>query len=115
MKIHEDFRTIEARGVVLSHREMVRYRIRGVYNAIGEAGYMTPEYIEDFANKVHRPFYGEVAIVETSLKDHGKGNPLVVLSVIVFADVWSWNMFAMANQGIYYQEGKYGDIFPLLN
>ena len=100
-------RTIRARGVVLSRDTMLKFRIRGIFNSVGETEVMTDEYIDDFASSVFRPEYGEIASVERSMKTiEGVTNPLVVVSVIVFADIWSWHMFALHEIDIYLAPGR---------
>jgi len=110
----EYFRTIKARGVVLSEEQMDHYRIRGIYNAAAEVETVNDHYIQDFANSVHRPSYGEIAVVETSLKDTGVRNPLQIISVIVFVDIYSWHMFAMKHWKVYGNRGL-GGFLPLVN
>lgn len=110
----EYFRTIKARGVVLTEEQMDHYRIRGIYNAAAEVEVVTAEYVQRFADSVHRPNLGEVAIVETSLKDTNVRNPLQIISVIVFVDIYSWHMFAMKHWDIY-GEGGIGNFLPLAN
>lgn len=102
-ELERDMRTIKARDLVLSKDQMVRYRIRGIFNSIGEVEKMNDEYIRDYAMKVYRPEYGEIAVIESGIRQFsgGKNNPLKVVSIIVFTDVWSWNMFAMKNPEIY--------------
>ena len=103
-----------ARNKVLTDQEMFSYRIRGVFNAIGDVEVMTDSYIQNYARRVHRPDYGEVAVIETALRDNGKGNPGQVVSVIVFVDIWSWHMYAMKNLDIYYR-GEGHMLGPLVN
>ena len=113
MDTRRDFRTIKARGKVLTERQMRDYRIKGIYNATGEVEAMTDAYMQDFAIRCYRPEYGEIAVIETSLKDSGRGNPLQVVSVLVFADSASWHMYALKNPDTYLQKGH--SLFTLVN
>jgi hypothetical protein len=126
-----DSRTVRARNYVFSKDELVSYRILGVYNSIGEIDIMNDAYVTRYANQVFRKDLGQVAAIETSIqtfpiegKTQGvmgedgvlrhipmRSNPLKVVSVIVFEDEFSWNVFAMKNKGLY---GS-GAILHLLN
>lgn len=118
-ELKRDMRTIKARDYELTPDEMIRYRIRGIFNSVGEVEKMDDEYIKNYALSVYRPEYGEVAVIESGIRQFsgGKNNPLKVVSVIVFTDVWSWNMFAMKHPNIYMKNPKtgYGGMEQLLN
>lgn len=118
-ELNKSLRTVKTRDYVFTVEQMQSYRIKGVFNSIGEMESMTSEYIEKFALGVYRPQYGEVGVVETAIKEFsgGKKNPLKIVSVIVFADIWSWNMFAIKHQDIYMGNtmGGFGGLEPLLN
>lgn len=110
----KEFRTIMARDVILTRGEMEKYRIRGVYNAMGDLRVITGDYIRNFASSVFRADLGEVAIIETSLKHHELKTPVQVISVLVFADIYSWHMFALKNWGLYSSAGN-DHLITLLN
>ena len=118
-ELDKDLRTIKARDYLLTQRQVRAFRIKGVFNAVGEGESMTDDYIKDFAMRCFRPDIGEVAVIETGVRTltGGTGNPLKVVSVIVFADIWSWNMFAMKNGEIYLKPrmGGFGGLEPLMN
>ncbi len=129
--LYKELRTIRARDYTFSKREMVSYRILGVYNSVGEMGIMSNRYINNYARGLFNPLKGEIAVIETSVKTFpiaGKfqdilgndgeihnipmrSNPLKIVSVIVFADEVSWNLFAIQNRKVYGDEG----IMTLLN
>jgi len=120
----EDFdrelRTIKARDVEFTKEQMRSFRIKGIFNAVGEIENMGDDYIRGFANSVFKPEFGEITVIETSIRTFsgGKNNPLKIVSVIVFEDIWSWNMFAMKNQDTYVQKkhmGGYQGLEHLLN
>ena len=128
-EFRKELRTIRARNYVLSVAEMRTYRIVGVFNSIGEVERMSNDYIKKFALGVHDGYRGEVAMIETSIqtfktnaeaveegeewkgKKKGKSNPLKVVSVIVFANVQSCQLFALKNFELY---GPMG-VWPLQN
>ena len=118
-ELDRDLRTIKARDYVLSQRQIRAYRIRGVFNAIGEVSTMDDSYIKDFAMRCFRPEHGEVAAIETGIRNMQGGgrNPLKVVSVIVFVDMWSWNMFAMKHSDVYMKPGMggFGGLEALMN
>ncbi len=129
--LHKELRTIRARDYTFSKKEMISYRILGVYNSVGEMRVMSNRYINEYASRVFNPLKGEIAVIETSIKTFpiaGKfqdilgsdgeirsvpmrSNPLKIVSVIVFADEVSWNLFAIQNRKVYGDEG----IMTLLN
>lgn len=78
-----------------SELEMEKLNIRGIYNMVGELESMGPEVIRSFAAGCVAPLSDEVAIIEGSLKDSGKGNPLRVVSVMVFRDRFAYGLFAL--------------------
>jgi len=125
-EFRKELRMIRARNYVLSVAEMRTYRIVGVFNSIGEVERMSNDYIKKFALGVHDGYRGEVAMIETSLQvfkadvekgeewrgeEKGKSNPLKVVSVIVFANVQSCQLFALKNIELY---GPMG-VWPLQN
>jgi hypothetical protein len=103
--------TIYARNCKLSKEDMRKYRIRGVYNSICDTEYFGEEYIDRFAAGVCRKGSEEVTISETGIKtirnrNTGETNSVRILSVIVFADVHSMELFVLANQGVYMVKGQ---------
>ena len=115
-KLEKELRTIKARDYVFTKEQMSSFRIRGVFNSIGEVDKMGDDYIDAFSSSVIRAEYGEIGVIEISIKsmpDIEVKNPLKVISVIVFADIWSWQLFALKNQNIYIHEGH--NLHPLLN
>ena len=102
MSIMTDFRnnTVKARGYIFSDAEMKSFRIKGVYNSMADADYMNEQYMDQFINGCYDPGKGEMAISESAILPLGKG--LVrVLSVIVFYDVMSMELYILANPGLY--------------
>lgn len=88
---------MRARNYEFSEDEMRKFRIKGVYNSMTDADYMNLSYMERFIEGCYDPRLGEVAISESAIFSVGRG--LVrVLSVIVFADVESMELYVLANQ-----------------
>ena len=117
-RIGLSLRTIRTRGVVLSEDEMRRYRIRCVHNSVGDVDVMTDSHIGSFVRKSYDPGRGEVAVVETKSYHHNiiTGRvPLMVVSVIIFEDIFSWHMYALHNLDIYHRIGKRNSLLTLLN
>jgi len=105
-----EYRTIMARGYMFSKREMHKYRIRAVYNAVGDIAVMGDAYVNDFARRCTRVENGEVGVIEMNMRGDGLTK---VVSVIVFGDLASWHMFALRNMDIY--GGNKKDLASLLN
>ncbi len=115
-ELEKELRTIKARDYVFTPGDMLRFRIRGVFNSVGEIEKMDDEYIQAFARSVVRADQGEIGVIEVSIKsmpDIEIKNPLKVISVVVFADIWSWQIFAMTHQDIYIHEDH--NLQPLMN
>lgn len=75
--------------------EMVRYKIRGIFNMVGGVDHMGPDAIRGFCIGCVRPLTQEVAIIEASIKDTGKGNPLKIVTVMVFVDRFAYGLFVL--------------------
>lgn len=102
MGVMTDFknRLVRARNFEFTEDEMVRYRIVGVFNSMADADYANTEYLERFIAGCYDEKKGEIAISESAIYKSGSG--LVrVLSVIVFADVESMELYVLANQSLY--------------
>lgn len=82
-----------------SEDEMDRYKIRGIFNMVGWLDHMGPDVVRGFCIGCVRPLTEEVAIIEASIKDTGKGNPLKVVSVMVFVDRFAYGLF-MLREGV---------------
>lgn len=108
----KSLRTIKAQNKVFSAEQMEKYRIRGIYNSFGYIEDMGDKFIMDFARRSHRPERGEIAIIESGIKEKD-GMMCKVVSVIVFEDIWSWQMFAIRFKGIYLKSIE--DLYPILN
>lgn len=92
--------TIRARGYIFTREEMKRFRIVGVYNSMTDADYMNERYVNEFIMGCYDPLKGEIAISESAIHTTGRGL-IRVLSVIVFADVPSMELYILANTGLY--------------
>lgn len=120
-ELDRELRTIQTRDYVFSKEQIRSFRIKGIFNSIGEIDKMGEEFITKFAESLYRQEIGEIAVVETAIKSfpmpgdvYGEGkemNPLKIVSIIVFTDVWSWQMYALKNLDIYGNES----LLSLLN
>jgi hypothetical protein len=91
---------VRARNYEFSDAEMKSFRIKGVYNSMADADYMNTEYMDRFIEGCYNAEVGEMAISESAIFTTEKG--LVrVLSVIVFYDGPSMELYILANQKIY--------------
>jgi hypothetical protein len=96
--MHESLRTIKTRDYVLSEDEMRDNGIRAIYNSTGRVEDMGPDYIRMFIFRMVRIGIGEVCLVESSLRTVDKsGNPLKVISLIVFHSEWAGNLYSLRN------------------
>jgi hypothetical protein len=104
MEVMVNFRnnTVRSRGYEFSEDEMRRFRIKGVYNSMADADYMDTGYVDSFINGCYDPRKGEVSISESAIHTGGEGRGLVrILSVIVFSDAESMELFILANPKLY--------------
>jgi hypothetical protein len=103
--LEEGHRTIITRGIIFSKEQMENFRIKRIYNSVGD-----PEYLNDndadimLTNSIER---GEFCLLE-AIND-GK---LYRISLLVFEDIWSRNVFALYNWPYY--EG-FPDFLTLYN
>lgn len=91
---------VRARGYEFSDEQMRCYRIKGVFNSMVDADYCNEAYMESFIMGCYNPGIGEAAISESAIRSAGKGF-VRILSVIVFADVESMELYILANKRLY--------------
>lgn len=108
-ELHRNLRTIQTRSIEFSYEQMRSMRILKIINCVGR--------VEDISDNVDRTMMldyvqGEFRIAESCIREN-KGIMNGVVSVIVFADVYSWNMFALKYWDVYSKE-KMG-LLTLLN
>jgi len=92
--------TVRSRGYEFSDEEMRSFRIVGVYNSMTDADYMNEAYVDSFAAGCYDARKGEVCITESAIHTTTRGM-IRILSVIVFADVQSMELFVLANPKLY--------------
>lgn len=102
---------IRARGYRLSPHEMRVNRIIGVFNSIGDG--LDIGYIEMFAKGQCDEVSGETMIIEIN-KEEVDGISMDVVSVIVFKDLMSLQMFVLRHGNVYLRESKFYKGFPSL-
>ncbi len=100
---------IRARGYRLSPEEIRVNRIVGVFNSFGEE--LSVGYIEAFARGQCDEDRGETMIVERNIVDVD-GVSMDVVSVIVFKDLVSLQMFVLRHGGVYLRERRFWHGFP---
>lgn len=89
------FRIVNTHGILYSRDQMENMRLRAIYNASG-----IPEYLdEDFVNRFYLENIrnGEYGLVEMI----SKLNNTNILSLLVFEDTWSRNVYAIRHWKIY--------------
>lgn len=97
-----DFRnnTVRSRGYTFTEEEMRSFRIVGVFNSMTDADYMDERYMDAFIAGCFDPRKGEITIAESAIHSVGSGM-IRILSVIVFADVQSMELYILANPKLY--------------
>lgn len=101
----KSYRTIRTRGITLTQEQMENLRIKRVFNSVGDPDYLNDEDAEQMLrNHIESGNYCLLEAAHT-----GK---LYIISLIVFEDIWSRNMFALKN--FEYYEG-FPDLITLYN
>jgi hypothetical protein len=98
-------RTICTRGITLTQDQMDNYRIKTIYNSMGDPQYLNGNTAQQMLdNFIAR---GEFCLIETS--NNGK---VYKISLINFEDIWSRNMFALVHFEYY---AGFPDLITLYN
>lgn len=90
----EGFRTISTRGVTLSKDQMENFRIKKIFNSMGDPEYLNDDDAEQMLENFNKR--GEFCLLEAV--DEGK---VYIISLITFEDIWSRNVFALMNKEYY--------------
>lgn len=90
----KDYRTIRTRGITLTQDQMNNFRIRRVYNSIEE-----PEYLNNKSAKQFLMNYAESG--QFCLLEVVRSAKRCIISIIIFEDIWSRNLFALKNIDYY--------------
>ncbi len=101
----KNYRTIKTRGITLTKEQMEVFRIKRVFNSVGD-----PQYLNDYdADQILNNHIesGNFCLLEVARTER-----LYIISVIVFEDIWSRNVFALKN--FEYYEG-FPDLITLYN
>lgn len=101
----ESYRTICTRGVILSKDQMENFRIRKIFNSLGDSDFLNDVQAEEMLLNFNKR--GEFCLIEAT--NDGK---VYKISLITFEDIWSRNMFALMN--FEYYEG-FPDLILLYN
>lgn len=108
-ELRRNLRTISARGVEFSEWEMRSMRILKIINCYGRVD----EIGVNIDNTMELDYVpGEFRVAESSIRER-YGIKMGIVSVIVFADEFSWQMFAMKYWKIYSKEKE--RLLTLLN
>ena len=102
----EEFRKIRTRGVILTKDQMANYRIKKIYNSIGDPEFLNSNEAEKMLLNFNQR--GEFCLMEVSTDR----NNLYIISIITFEDYWSRNVFALQN--LDYYDG-FPDLISLYN
>lgn len=91
---------VRSRSYEFTEEEMRSFRIVKVCNSMSDADYMSERYIDEFIAGCFDPRKGEITIAESAIQTTERGM-IRVLSVIVFADVQSMELYILANPKLY--------------
>jgi hypothetical protein len=90
----KNFRTIKTRGITLSEEQMENFRIRKIYNSVGDPEFLNDEQAEEMLDSFIKR--GEFCLLEAISEEK-----LYTISLITFEDLWSRNVFALMNWEYY--------------
>jgi hypothetical protein len=102
----EEDRKIYTMGITLTKSQMENYRIKRVFNTVGNPDYLNIEQAEKNLNK--HISNGELCLLEIASTDS-----LFIISLITFEDIWSRNVFAIKNMNYNYQ--GFPDLMTIYN
>lgn len=101
----KNHRTIKTRGVILSQNQMDNFRMRRIYNYIGDSEFLNCNDAEEMLqNHILR---GDFCLLEMA-----KEGKTCIISIITFEDIWSRNVYALKNFDYYC---GFPDLIPLYN
>lgn len=98
-------RTIRTRGITFTAEQMEMFRIKRVFNSVGDPEYLNYEDANQMLNNQIES--GNFCLLEAAQTER-----LYIISIIVFEDIWSRNVFALKNFDYY--EG-FPDLISLYN
>ena len=90
----EEYRKIYTRGVTLTEKQMEDFRIKQIFNSVGDFNVLNEEQAE-ILMKNH------IAKGNFCLLEMAKANTLYIISIIIFEDIWSRNIYAIRNLDYY--------------
>lgn len=102
MGVMTDYRNrfVRSRNYEFTEDQMRKYRIVGVFNSIADVDYMNEDYMDRFIVGCYDSNRGENAISESGIYN-GVCGIVRILSVIVFSDVESMELYILSNPGLY--------------
>ena len=101
----ESHRTIKTRGIALTKEQMDSFRIRRIFNSIGDPNFLN-------SNDAHEMLMNQIVTGNYCLLEMSERNNLFIISIITFEDIWSRNVFALKNMDYYY---GFPDLITLFN
>lgn len=101
----ESSRTIKTRGIILTQEQMDNFRIRRVFNSIGDPDYLNEDHAEQML--MNHIVNGDFCLLELA-----EDKKLFIISLITFEDIWSRNVFALKNMDYY---NGFPDLITLYN
>lgn len=105
---------IRTRDYTLSVEEMKTNRIIGSFNAAYCPDDVAPVFDLDFADSCTKYSHGEVNLIDTTVVEYEMGLVKIV-SVIVFVDIYSLQLFILRNKRPFMDELKVSHICGMLN
>ena len=94
----QEFRRIGTRNITLTPEQMENFRIRKIYNSLGDPDFLNDEQAEEMLDNFIKR--GEFCLLEAT--QIGK---VYKITLITFEDIWSRNVYALFNW-------KYYEMFP---
>jgi hypothetical protein len=100
--LEKDMRTIKASGLVLSKEDMIIYRVLKIRNIVCSEEDYKKMNIEFLVSELCENMYN-VSSVENikSTLEFINGEPMRIVSIVIFADIYSFQMFAMTHGDLY--------------
>jgi len=105
MNIFEEFRKIYTRGITLTKQQMNDFRIKQIFNSLGNPDFLNEEQAEVLLK--NHIANGDFCLLEVAATDK-----LYIISLLIFEDIWSRNVYALKNMDYY---NGFPDLITLYN
>jgi len=91
----KEYRTVRTRNIIYSEEEMYLMRIKGIYNCLCDSECVNIDLL-------HNLFNSNIDLGDSGLMDFAeKGERLSIITVIVFYDEYSRNMYSLKHQDLF--------------